>query len=84
MGVLAYILGAVLIVVSIIIILVVLLQESKNAGLSGAIGGGSESYLGKSKGTSIGAKLARLTKVCAVLFFVLAVAVYVILLFVKK
>ncbi len=83
MGVIPYILGGVLIVVSIIIILVVLLQESKNAGLSGAITGGSESYLGKSNGTSIGAKLAKLTKVCAVLFFVLAIAVYVILLFLK-
>lgn len=83
MGVLSYVLGAVLILVSIILILVVLLQESKSAGLSGAIGGGADSFLGKTKGHSIGAKLAKLTKVCAVIFFVLAVVIHGILLFTK-
>lgn len=83
MGVIPYIFGAILILVSIIIILVVLLQEGKSAGLSGAIGGGADSFLGKSKGHSLSAKLAKLTKVCAVAFFVLAIAIHAVLLILK-
>lgn len=81
MGVIPYVLGSILIVVSIVIVLIVLLQEGKSAGLSGAIGGGADSFLGKSKGHSLSAKLAKLTKVCAIAFFVIAIAIYAILLF---
>jgi len=83
MGAIPYIFGAILILVSIVIILVVLLQEGKSAGLSGAIGGGADSFLGKSKGHSLSAKLAKLTKICAVVFFILSIAIHAVLLLMK-
>ena len=53
------------------IICIVLLQSGKNAGLSGAIGGGSDSFLAKNKAKSLDARLARLTKWAAAVFIVL-------------
>ena len=67
------ILTAVFIIVCIVISVVILLQEGKQAGLTGAISGAAESYWGKNKGRSIEGKLEKITKVCVVLFFVLAI-----------
>ena len=44
-----YVFGAVLILASIIITIVVLMQEGRSQNLSGAIAGGAETFLGKSK-----------------------------------
>lgn len=55
-----------------VLVVLVLMQEGKSAGL-GAIGGGSsDTYWGKNKGRSREAKLARWTKILAILFIVLA------------
>lgn len=64
-------LAAVLIVLSIFLIIVVLLQESKSAGLSGAIAGGADTFFGKNKGRTMEAKLEKATKAVAIIFFVL-------------
>ena len=78
MGTLEIIGGALLIVASIVIILVVLCQESKTPGLSSAIGGGSEdSYFGKNAGRTKEARLNGLTKICAIIFFVVTILVNV-------
>ncbi len=61
----------VFIVVSLILAVLVLMQEGKSAGL-GAISGAAETYWGKNKGRSMEGTLVKLTKVLAVLFFVLA------------
>lgn len=61
-----------LVVVCIAMIILVLLQNSKSNGLSGAISGGAEQLFGKQKARGIDAVLHRMTVVCAVLFFVLA------------
>ena len=53
------------------IICIVLLQSGKNSGLSGAIGGSSDSFLAKNKAKSLDARLARLTKWAAAVFIVL-------------
>ena len=58
----------------VILIAVVLLQSGKTAGLSGAIGGGSDTYLSKNKGKTLDAKLARATKWVAIVFVVLTLA----------
>lgn len=76
------ILGILLIISSIIIVFVVLLQEGRSAGLSGAIAGGAESFLGKNKGRTIGAKLAKWTKAIAIVFFLLIFAANIVLLLV--
>ena len=53
------------------IILAVLIQSGKSAGLSGAIGGGAETFLAKNKAKSVDSKLAKMTKWVAILFMVL-------------
>ncbi len=59
------------IVVSIALILIVLFQSGKEAGLSGAIAGNSDSYLGKNKNGSLDAILASATKWVALAWLVL-------------
>lgn len=71
MTVASYILGGILIVVSILLIIFVLLQESKQQGLSGAIAGGADTFFGKNKGRTMEAKLEKLTKVLSAVFIVL-------------
>ena len=53
---------------------VVLMQEGKQAGLTGAISGAAESYWGKNKGRSMEGGLVKATTIMGVLFFVLSVA----------
>lgn len=77
-----YVFGVVLIIVSIIIIAVVLLQEGRSQNLSGAIAGGAETFLGKSKGRTIEAKLEKITKWLIIAFFVLVLAAFLIFLFI--
>ena len=51
---------------------IVLMQEGKQAGLTGAISGAAESYWGKNKGRSMEGALVKSTKFLAILFIVLA------------
>lgn len=82
MSALEIILGIVLILLSIAIIVLVLLQQGRQAGLSSAIAGGAESFLGKTKGRKIEAQLERITKVIAIVFFVVVLAVSLLLFFI--
>ena len=75
------ILGIVLILLSVAIIVLVLLQESKSAGLSGAIAGGAETFFGKNKRRTMESKLVLITKIIAISFFVLALVATLLLLF---
>ena len=72
MAALKTILTVIFIIVCIAITILVLLQEGKSQGL-GAISGAAESYWGKNKGRSMEGMLVKLTKICAVLFILLAV-----------
>ena len=59
------------VIASVLLVLVVLLQSGKEAGLSGAIAGNNESYMGKGKGGSLDKKLASATKWIALAWIVL-------------
>lgn len=72
------VLGILVIVVSLLIIAMVLLQQGRRAGINGAISGGADTFLSKSKARTIDAQLSRFTKWVAVLFFVLAIVANVI------
>lgn len=72
MGALRVILTVIFILVCIAITVLVLMQEGRSAGL-GAISGAAESYWGKNKGRSMEGFLVKATKVCAVLFILLAI-----------
>ena len=67
------VLTVVFLIVCLIITVVILLQEGKQAGLTGAISGAADTYWGKNKGRSMEGKLEKATKICVVLFFVLSV-----------
>ena len=54
---------------------VVLLQEGKTAGINGAVGGGSDTFLSKNKAKTWNAKLARWTKWVAIVFSVLTLVI---------
>ncbi len=77
------ILGVILMICSLIIVAVVLLQESRSAGLSGAIAGGAETFFGKNKGRTAEQKLVKITKIAAIIFFVLTLLCTLLLLFLK-
>ena len=64
------VIGAVLILVSLILIAIVLMQQSREAGLSGVIAGGADTFFGKNKSKTVDAKLSRITKILSVFFFV--------------
>jgi len=59
---------------SVALIVVVLLQSGKEAGLSGALSGSSDSYLSKNKNGSLDQKLASATKWIAIAWVLLTLA----------
>ena len=65
------ILTVIFVILCIAMTVIVLMQEGKSAGL-GAISGAAESYWGKHKGRSMEGNLEKLTRVSAILIFVLA------------
>ncbi len=76
-----YVLAIVLIILCVAIVAVVLMQESRSAGLSGAIAGGADTFFGKGKGKSMEKKLEKITKIFAVIFFVLTLGITVFFMF---
>lgn len=71
MDILKIILTVVFILISIVISAVILMQEGKSAGL-GAIAGAADTYWGKNKGRSMEGRLVKITRVCVILFLLLA------------
>jgi preprotein translocase subunit SecG len=83
-GIIQIIGGSVLIILSILIIILVLMQSKKDQGMTSAISGSSnESFYGKNSMNTREKALERLTKYCAILFFVLAIAVNLLSVFLK-
>ena len=60
------------IIVCVALTVVVILNEGKQAGLTGAISGAAESYWGKNKGRSMEGGLVMATRVLAVLFVLIS------------
>ncbi len=70
MSVYEYIIGVVLIVLSLLVVAVILLQQGRQANM-GVISGGSDSFLDKGAAKTWDMRLARFTKILAIVFFVL-------------
>ena len=66
------------VIASVALIAVVLLQSGKEAGLSGAIGGGSDTYLSKGKGKNMDQVLASATKWVALAWIILTLSLSLI------
>ncbi len=79
MQILAYIVNAFHIVVCISIIVMVLLQSAKQAGLSGSIAGGAETFFGKNRGRTMDAILRKYTSVAAICFLITSVILQLII-----
>lgn len=77
MQALLIIINIVLILIAIVLIVSVLMQEGNRQGL-GAIAGGAETFLGKSKAKGVEAKLELITKIAAGVFIVLAIVATVL------
>ena len=60
------------ILVCCVLTVIVLMQEGKQAGLTGAISGAAETYWGKNKGRSMEGGLELATMILAVVFVVLS------------
>lgn len=77
MNVVDYIIGAVLIIFSLVMIFVVILQEGNTKGV-GVVTGGADTFLSKNKARTLNSKLARWTKVLAIGFALLVVAINIV------
>ena len=66
------VIGILLIIAALIMIVTVLLQSSERSGL-GAVSGAAETFFGKNKAKGMEAKLALITKICAIVFVALSV-----------
>jgi len=75
MDVLAIIIAVIDILISVGLVALVIFQEGNSQGL-GAIGGGAETFFGKSKGRSMDVVLKRLTSVLAIVFAILTIVLY--------
>lgn len=80
MTTLQVIFGIILIVFSIAIVFVVILQQGNQQNV-GAISGGADTFFSKNKARSIDAFLSKWTKIIAIGFFVLVIAINSILYF---
>ena len=78
MSVIEIVCGVVLMFVAVAIIYLTLAQESKGKGLSGAIMGESSATMAAGRERGVDAKLAKLTKICGVVFFVVTLVVCVL------
>ncbi len=61
-------------VISLALIVIVLLQSGKEAGLSGAIAGGNDTYMSKAKNSTWDKKLASATKWIALVWVLLTLS----------
>lgn len=76
MGTLEIVAGIILLVASILITFIVMVQDSKDGGLASAIGGGSnDSFYGQNASRTKEARLARVTKAMAIIFFIVTLVV---------
>ena len=69
--------GILLALASVILIVSIVLQEGGKGGL-GALGGESESYVGKNGDRSKNAMLVKITKIFSVIFVLASLALYII------
>ena len=78
------IIGSILLILtSILIILVIELQSSKSSGMGALFGQEVASIQGRNRAKTMDAMLAKVTKILAVIFFVVTIVVYAFAIFLK-
>ncbi len=76
-----FIFGIVLLVMSVAIVLVVLFQEGHQKNMGAITGSGSDTFLTKNKSRSIDSFLERWTRVISIGFFLIVIAINMIMFF---
>lgn len=84
MGPLEIILGISAILVSLLLIVFIIFQKSHRRGVNGAISGAADTFFSKNNSRTDDARLARWTKILAVIFFILAIIFNIINVINKK
>ena len=85
MGAIEIVSGIVLILCSIFIVVITLMQSQKQQGMTSAVqGSNNDSFYGKNSQNTREKALERLTKIVAVIFFVVTIAVNIISVIAKK
>lgn len=81
MPTIAYVLGSILLALTVFLVILILKQTGKEKGLSGTItGGSSETFFGKSGGDSKDKLLSTLTIIGTVLFVAITIVLVIVLL----
>ena len=62
-------------IAAVFLIAVILLQSGKTPGLSGALAGGTDTFLAKNKGRTLDARLAKITKYVAIAFALITLTI---------
>lgn len=75
---LEYVLGSILLVLGVFLVAIILMQSAKDKSLSGTIAGGSETFFGRSGGTSKDKILSMLTIIGSVLFVIVTVVLVIV------
>ncbi len=75
---LMFVLGGVLLAITIALVVLVLLQQGKEKSLSGAIAGGSDNFYGKNKTADKNKIMSIATGVLAVVFVGIVIAMYLL------
>ena len=79
MEIIKLILEIAIIILSLVIVVAVALQKSKSEGITGVTATSeSDNYFGRGKELGAEAKLARITKVCVVLFVIVSVVLTIV------
>lgn len=68
------VLGSVLLLLAVLIIIIIMLQEGHQQGMNAIMGGSSDTFYSKHKSRSLDSFLARWTRVIAIVFFLLVIA----------
>ena len=74
-----FIIGGILIAISIVLVAMILMQTGKEKGLSSTLSGSADTYFGKSGGASKDKLLFRLTVIGTIVFAVLAILLVVLI-----
>lgn len=78
MVVVQYVLGSILILLSVALVAVILFQSAKDKRLSGTIAGGTETFFGKTKGKTADRLLSKLTIVLSILVVLITITMVII------
>lgn len=77
--------GVLLLISSVLIIMIVMMQSGRESNMSASFTGvSSDSYLGRNQSRTKEARLEKLTKILAIVFFVVTLAVNIVTAFLAK